>query len=1371
MGMARKCCVRNCESDGKEVRYKGLPLHKFPRDPVLRNKWLGNGTFEPHFKPTTGQFVCHRHFTRADYEIIKGHKFILRKGSVPTIFENYDNHPDPLTMPVKSNISYPQEDLDLINSEILNMDNAGSGESSMFAEARTPKSDSCGEACNSRPGSSADSLNPSEMTDATDAGFKSSGENEEPLRSVEIPLDAAEYKLEVGKDEYSVMKTKMGFMEEESKAIKEEFEPTNTTEEKIIVKSDETKPKPNVNCGSLNFNPGDRIEAKDFNDKWYSARVVETDWAEREVLIHFDKSSSRFDEWIPMDSSRLRVLQMQSRETKMRQRDDFDVGERILATWADGRKYPAKVNAVLGNDRYDVLFDDGYAKIVRSSKITKIASSTGKKAMETDSYIGSKQERRDKKRKHTVMELFQTHPRKRSKPEITAVKKDGIVASEDANNYSLDSSLDLDTSAIGTYYDSGAELLRGFENPKPKIRSYTKKIKRDAIKNDTDLEDDIGPEWIDGEPQGVEGFIVDSNEITGTRRSIIVADRRLPPIWQKHFTQRRAGTSAGKWDVLFVHKPSGKKFRSRSDIKTFIESQGCEFDSDMFDFCIHRRKSKNSIARIKHETSGEVPKKIKTILPKTKATPSTPDNSLPLSSTPADSLVPITPTTTPVEDGGTIYSVFIGSLRVEMEDSLFKCPKEGCCKNFRKENLLQMHIKHYHPEYSKFLGSTPNVADLAYARTIGESVIDVTPKKSSNNFLDKINKFEKRKAAHEKQILPGNQMISSPGQTIPLIATSPLPAINSSSDIVGSDKISGTTIRDCNDSKFELMSPVSNASMDVDEESTKKIEANCAMSPGALFDLKIREEKNQIGIKTLLPVRPSVTPTDSSRFDRSKSLDEAVQNEKIKGSRKRQLSEYSTESSKSKGRPSMQELTDDYGDLDDSALDAEGPAGLVYRFSRRKSDAKSDENSQSSQLNDSRLEKADNPKGDASKTDISIETEDGEGVMMMINGEMVKVEQLRREEIINCTCGFMEEDGLMIQCDLCLCWQHGHCNAIEREKDVPEKYICYICRHPYRQRPSMKYLHDQEWLKDGKLPSLTKRTKDQAAINRRTAMLKRSFDLVAALLQIQQILHSLRVKISVAQKKDHPKLYLWAKNWEKSEVKEPMTEPVPVMRIVKKTVETPDSGTETLIEPKAEIPNVVKEDFDEKSIASDTELMKILEEDSTHSEETKVDCKKREAKIPNGEIDASKEKDASPSENENGVATTEMKKDEEIESKDESLTKKSSTNPATSEVTIPMNSAVTEPKQESTTPPQPFVPEPEAPIDPDECRQRLLEHIEHFQNHIDSQLTTIEAQVSVLETMDPDNGALSTDVQRRTKQTMQMLMRDLRTVRKLAALC
>lgn len=40
-----------------------------------------------------------------------------------------------------------------------------------------------------------------------------------------------------------------------------------------------------------------------------------------------------------------------------------------------------------------------------------------------------------------------------------------------------------------------------------------------------------------------------------------------------------------------------------------------------------------------------------------------------------------------------------------------------------------MHIKHYHPEYSKLIGSTPNVADLAYARTVGEHIDEIVPPK------------------------------------------------------------------------------------------------------------------------------------------------------------------------------------------------------------------------------------------------------------------------------------------------------------------------------------------------------------------------------------------------------------------------------------------------------------------------------------------------------------------------------------------------------------------------------------------------------------------------------------------------------------------
>lgn len=51
-----------------------------------------------------------------------------------------------------------------------------------------------------------------------------------------------------------------------------------------------------------------------------------------------------------------------------------------------------------------------------------------------------------------------------------------------------------------------------------------------------------------------------------------------------------------------------------------------------------------------------------------------------------------------------------------------------------------MHLKHYHPEYRNMLKSMPNVADLAYARTVGESIDS-----PQSGFLEKIVKLEEDK--------------------------------------------------------------------------------------------------------------------------------------------------------------------------------------------------------------------------------------------------------------------------------------------------------------------------------------------------------------------------------------------------------------------------------------------------------------------------------------------------------------------------------------------------------------------------------------------------------------------------------------------------
>lgn len=148
-------------------------------------------------------------------------------------------------------------------------------------------------------------------------------------------------------------------------------------------------------------------------------------------------------------------------------------------------------------------------------------------------------------------------------------------------------------------------------------------------------------------------------------------------------------------------------------------------------------------------------------------------------------------------------------------------------------------------------------------------------------------------------------------------------------------------------------------------------------------------------------------------------------------------------------------------------------------------------------------------------------------------GELIKIVRMKKEEIINCICGYGEEDGLMIQCELCLCWQHGLCHGIEKSQQVPDNYVCMICKNPYRVRPSQKYMHDQEWLFDGKLPIADYHMPNPKQTARFDS-LKQCHTLIGNLKEMKRFMNSLDVKINIAEKRGHPKLYLWAKKWEQS---------------------------------------------------------------------------------------------------------------------------------------------------------------------------------------------------------------------------------------------
>eukprot|EP00079_Xenopus_tropicalis_P016335 XP_004915101.1 PREDICTED: PHD finger protein 20-like protein 1 isoform X3 [Xenopus tropicalis] len=123
----------------------------------------------------------------------------------------------------------------------------------------------------------------------------------------------------------------------------------------------------------ITFEVGARLEAQDYLQKWYPSKIEKIDFEEEKLLIHFERWSSRYDEWIHWESSRLRPLEKPSlRKEGIRDDEenyDFKEGEEVLARWTDCRYYPAKIEAINKEGTYTVQFYDGVIRCLKKMHI------------------------------------------------------------------------------------------------------------------------------------------------------------------------------------------------------------------------------------------------------------------------------------------------------------------------------------------------------------------------------------------------------------------------------------------------------------------------------------------------------------------------------------------------------------------------------------------------------------------------------------------------------------------------------------------------------------------------------------------------------------------------------------------------------------------------------------------------------------------------------------------------------------------------------------------------------------------------------------------------------------------------------------------
>ncbi|KAH1009288.1 hypothetical protein HUJ04_001663 [Dendroctonus ponderosae] len=93
-----------------------------------------------------------------------------------------------------------------------------------------------------------------------------------------------------------------------------------------------------------------------------------------------------------------------------------------------------------------------------------------------------------------------------------------------------------------------------------------------------------------------------------------------------------------------------------------------------------------------------------------------------------------------------------------------------------------------------------------------------------------------------------------------------------------------------------------------------------------------------------------------------------------------------------------------------------------------------------------------------------------------------EVEDVRNEDhygdyVTRCICGFLHDDGYMVECDKCKVWQHVQC--VLKNRQIPDEYLCELCDPSKPVDRQKARMIQQQWIRDRQLmePKLRKEAK------------------------------------------------------------------------------------------------------------------------------------------------------------------------------------------------------------------------------------------------------------------------------------------------------
>lgn len=114
------------------------------------------------------------------------------------------------------------------------------------------------------------------------------------------------------------------------------------------------------------------------------------------------------------------------------------------------------------------------------------------------------------------------------------------------------------------------------------------------------------------------------------------------------------------------------------------------------------------------------------------------------------------------------------------------------------------------------------------------------------------------------------------------------------------------------------------------------------------------------------------------------------------------------------------------------------------------------ESNSSSKFNDSAISKSsgDYKSTNPANTSLSLDDINSSGMQIIVNNN-----NSTNDSGIRCPCGVNVDLGVMVECEKCSTWQHGHCINVGTEDDAYEGYVCAFCTLPQgRHQESLRQL-------------------------------------------------------------------------------------------------------------------------------------------------------------------------------------------------------------------------------------------------------------------------------------------------------------------------